>query len=81
MVIRHSILRDVVADLSHHAQISVGMEKGHGPNRDHSHTLVRNVCQGRYVKGEDLIKGRKRVVMPGVTLEWLPISTLGWVKG
>ena len=38
VVIWHNLLRDVVADLCHHAHVSVGVEKGHGPTRDHSHT-------------------------------------------
>ena len=37
VVIRHNLLRDVLADFFHRAHLSVAVEKGHGLARDHNH--------------------------------------------
>ena len=52
VVIRHNLLRDVVADLCRRAHLSVLVEKGHGLTRDHSHTRPADILIAGWDRGK-----------------------------
>ena len=51
VVIWHN-LRDVIAYLCRHAHLSVGVEKGHGLTRDHSHTRPVDILIAGWDRGK-----------------------------
>ena len=67
VVIRHNMLRDVLADFFRRAHLSVAVEKGHGLTRDHNHQRPADL----FVTGWD--RGRPAAMDITVTSPLTPV--------